>query len=121
MINKFDLDKCFEKILSRIDHRINEASGWIIESINSQYLNISIDRSLIGSSCVKSPVELRSPRKGLINIKSNDQKFFLWRHVRHINSIKIHLEWNTQKDKEFLVKFQRKTAFASMLFVMKIN
>ena len=33
-------------------------------------------------------VELRSPRKGLINIKNKDQKCFLWCHVRHINPSK---------------------------------
>ena len=33
-------------------------------------------------------VELRSPRKGLINIKSTDKKCFLWCHVRHINPLK---------------------------------
>ena len=31
------------------------------------------------------PVELKSPRKGLINIKGKDRKCFLWCHVRHIN------------------------------------
>ena len=31
------------------------------------------------------PVELRSPRKGLINIKNKDKKYFLLCHVRHIN------------------------------------
>ena len=31
------------------------------------------------------PIELKNPRKGLINIKDNDQKCFLWCHVRHIN------------------------------------
>ena len=36
------------------------------------------------------PIELRSPRKGLINIKNNDQKCFLWCHVRHINPVKDH-------------------------------
>ena len=35
-------------------------------------------------------VELKSPRKGLINIKSEDQKCFLWRHVRRINPSKKH-------------------------------
>ena len=30
------------------------------------------------------PVELRSPRKGLINIKNKDKKCFLWCHVRHL-------------------------------------
>ena len=38
------------------------------------------------------PVELKSPRKGLINIKNKDQKCFLWCHVRHINPLKEHPE-----------------------------
>ena len=36
------------------------------------------------------PIELRSPRKGLISIRNNDQKCFLWCHVRHINPSKDH-------------------------------
>ena len=36
------------------------------------------------------PIELRSPRKGLINIKNNDQKYFLWCHVRHIDLVEEH-------------------------------
>ena len=36
------------------------------------------------------PIELSSPRKGLINIKNNDQKCFLWCHVRHINPTQEH-------------------------------
>ena len=38
------------------------------------------------------PVELRSRRKGLINIKNKDQIWFLWCHVAHINSLKKHPE-----------------------------
>ena len=38
------------------------------------------------------PVELKSPRKGLINIKNKDQKCFSWCHVRHINLSKEHLD-----------------------------
>ena len=36
------------------------------------------------------PIELKNPKKGLINIKNNDQKCFLWCHVRHINPLKEH-------------------------------
>ena len=36
------------------------------------------------------PAESRGPRKGLINIRNNDQKCFLWCHVRHINPSKEH-------------------------------
>ena len=36
------------------------------------------------------PIELKHPRKGLINIKNEDQKCFSWCHVRHINPSKEH-------------------------------
>ena len=79
---------------------INEGSDWTVESIESQYINISTYRPLSESSYVKLPVKLRSPKKGLINIKKEDQKCFLWCHVRHVNPVKIHLERITKKDKK---------------------
>ena len=91
MINhKFSLENAFQEILYRIDNWINEGSGWIVELIESQYINVSTYRPLSESSYVKLPAELRSSKKGLINIKHNDQKCFLWCHVRHINPVKIH-------------------------------
>ena len=59
-----------------IDVWINNGSGWNVESIESQYINISTYRPLSGSSYMDLPVELRSPRKGLINIKNKDKKCF---------------------------------------------
>ena len=59
-----------------IDVWINNGSGWTVESIQSQYINISTYRPLSGSSYMGSPNELRSPRKGLINIKNKNQKCF---------------------------------------------
>ena len=101
MINhKFSLDNAFQEILYRIDNWIKEGSGWIVELIESQYINISTYRPLSGSSYVKLPAELRSSKKGLINIKNNDQKCFLWCHVRHINPVKINLERITWEDKK---------------------
>ena len=49
-------------------------------------------------------VELRSPRKGLINIKKKDQKCFLWCHVRHINPLKKHPEKVIKTDKKISEK-----------------
>ena len=51
-----------------IDVWINNGSGWNVESIESQYINISTYRPLSGSSYMDLPVELRSPRKELINV-----------------------------------------------------
>ena len=86
----------------RVDNWINEESGWIVESIESQYIYISTYRPLPGSSYVKLRAKLRSPKKGLINIKNKVQKCFLWCHVRHINGAKIHPERITQKDKKLV-------------------
>ena len=46
------------------------------------------------------PVELKSPRKGLINIKNEDKKCFLLCHVRHINPLNEHLEKNFKNGKD---------------------
>ena len=61
-----------------IDVWINEGSGWNVESVEFQYINISTYRPLCGSCYMDLPVELRSSRKGLINIKNI--KCFLWCH-----------------------------------------
>ena len=49
---------------------------------------------------MKLLAELRGFKKGLINIKNNDQKCFLWCHVRHIYIVKIHPEIVTREDKK---------------------
>ena len=74
--HRYKLNKSFQEILYRIDTWINRGSGWIIESIESQYINILTYRPLIGSSYIDLPIELKHPRKGLINVKNNDQKCF---------------------------------------------
>ena len=45
------------------------------------------------------PTELKSPKKGLTNIKKKNQKCY---HVRHINLAKIHPERIIQNDKGFV-------------------
>ena len=74
--HRFQLESSFQETLYMIDNWINEGSGSIIEFIESQYINISNYRPLSGSSYMNLPIELRSPRKGLINVKSKDKKIF---------------------------------------------
>ena len=100
--HKFKLESSFPEILYLIDNKINEGSGWIVESIESQYIDISTYRPLSRISYVGLPVELKSLKKGLINIKNNGQKCFLWCHVRHINPIKIHPGITTKEDKKLV-------------------
>ena len=72
----YKLNKSFKEILYRIDAWINRGSGSIIESIESQYINISTYRPLVGSSYIDLPIELKHPRKGLINIKTMIKSVF---------------------------------------------
>ena len=100
--HKFRLENSFQEILYIIDAWNNEKSGWIVESIKSQYINVSTYRSLLGSSYINLPIELRNARKGLINIKNKDKKCFLWYHVRHINPSKENSERLRKIDKKIV-------------------
>ena len=71
----------------RLDNWINEGSGWVIERVNDQYLNISQYAPLVGSSFIVLPGELRNPKKGLINLRNKDNTCFMWCHVRHLNPV----------------------------------
>ena len=87
--DKYDLAKSFQEVLYRIDNWINEGSCWKTESIEAQYVNISIYSLLIGNTYIELPDKLKNPMKGMINIKNNDKNFFLWCHIRHLNPLRI--------------------------------
>ena len=74
--HRFRLENSFEEILYMINVWINNGSGWIIELIEFQYINISTYRPLSGSFSIDLPVELRSPRKGLIKLKTKIKNVF---------------------------------------------
>ena len=54
--SQFGLDKSSKETLYRIENWINEGSGWIVESIDFQSINISTFRPLSWSSYIKLPV-----------------------------------------------------------------
>ena len=97
-------DKSFQEILYRIDNWINKGSGWMIESIDGKYVNISAYSPLIGSTYIEFPSGLRNSEKGLINIKNNDNKCFLWFHIRHLNFVEKNPQRITKNDKEMISK-----------------
>ena len=62
---------------------------------------------MFGSAYIKLPDELKKPKKGLINIQDNDNKCFLWCHVRHLNLVKRNLQRITKKDKQIVSKLDQ--------------
>ena len=99
----FRLEKSFEEILYMIDVWINNGSGWIIELIESQYIHISTYRPLPGSSYIDLPAELRSSRKGLINIKKNMKNVF-YGVMLDILIFKINIQKEFKKTTKKLLK-----------------
>ena len=81
---KYHLNKCFNEIIFKLKNWISHGSGWNVDSILNQYLNISSYKPLSGSTYCKLPKELCHPIKGLINIQNNDNKCYLWCHVRYL-------------------------------------
>ena len=74
----------------------------------------------------------------MINIKNNDNKCFLWCHIRHLNPLKTHPERIAKADKnmvndldyegiefsvskKYVKNIENKIIFALMCFVMKMN
>ena len=104
ILNELDIqdfyDKAVEEILNRIARWISKGSGWVIERILNLYFNVVSYVPLKGRSYLPLPEELRNSRKGLINIKNDDNECFRWCHVRHLNTLRHHNERITQKDRE---------------------
>ena len=96
------LERAADEILNKIAIWISEGSGWVIENIISHFLNIVSYVPLRGSSYLPLPEELRNSRKGLINIKNNDNECSRWCHIRHLNPLKNHNERITTRDKELV-------------------
>ena len=63
---------------------------------------MAIYNPLSRSTYIELPNEIKKPKKGLINIKNNDHKCFLWCHVRHLNHLNKNAQRITKKDKKLV-------------------
>ena len=99
---KLSLQASQQQILNKIAVWISEGSGWTIQSIENQYINIVNYNPLKGSSYIKLPQELRNSSKGLINMKNKDNKCFRWCHIRHLNPQDKYPQRIKKTDKTFI-------------------
>ena len=80
-----ELNMSRQEILNVIDKWVSKGSGWVIDRIDSHCINVTTYTPLHGSSYIELPMELKNPKKGLINIKNKDDECFRWCHIRHLN------------------------------------
>ena len=80
-----ELNMSRQDILNMIDKWVSEGSGWVIDRIDSHYINVTTYTPLHGSNYIELPTELKNPKKGLINIKNKDDECLRSCHIRHSN------------------------------------
>ena len=99
-----ELNMSRHELLNVIDKWVSEGSGWVNDRIDSHYLNVTLYKPLNGSSYIELPLELRNPKKGLINIKNQDNECFRWCHIRMVNPMDKHPERVKKEDKSMTEK-----------------
>ena len=93
-----------KQILNMIAQWVSEGSGWTIQSVDNHYLNIVQYEPMKGSSYIELPQELRNSRKGLINMKNEDNECFRWCHNRFLNPQDKEPQRIKKSDKEYIDK-----------------
>ena len=104
-------------MLNLLDIWINEGLGWIIDKIEGLYINISNYEPLLDRSCISLPKAINYSMKGLINLKNNDHKCFMWCHVRLINPTNSHPERINKQDKKIAANLNH----SDIMFLLDIN
>ena len=99
---KPELSMSRQEILNVIDKWVSEGSGWVIDRIDSHYINVILYKPLNGSSYIELPTELRNSKKGLINMKNKDEECFRWCHIRHLNPQIKYPERIKKEDKKMI-------------------
>lgn len=142
VLNNLDVHKSLQlsknHILEQMSKLVSEGSGWTIESVDNHYLNVVRYKPMSGSSYIDIPKELKNGKKGLINMKNNDNECYRWCHIRHLNPQAKNPQRIKRADKayvqnldysgiEFPVtlkqynKIEIKTTYESMCLVMRIT
>ena len=91
-----------QEILNAIDKWVSEGSGWVIDSINNHYINVTTYKLLHGSSNIELPIELQNSAKGLISVKNKGDECFRWCHIRHLNPQKKDPQRFEKEDKRLI-------------------
>ena len=97
-----ELNMSRQEILNVIDKWVSEGSRWVIDQIDSHYINVTLYKPLNGSSYIELPTELRNSKKGLINMKHEDEECFRWCHIRHLNPQIKYPERIKKEDKKMI-------------------
>ena len=83
---------------------MSEGSGWVISNIDEHYINTAVYKPLEGSSYISLPLELRNSKKGLVNLKNDENECFRWCHFHYSNPQEKNPQRIITSDREVLLE-----------------
>ena len=108
VLNNFDVEKSLQlsknHILEQMAKLVSQGSGWTVDLINNHYMNVVKYQPVKGSLYIPLPKELQHNKKGLINMKNNDNECFRWCHIRYLNPQAANPQRIKLVDKQFTNK-----------------
>ena len=97
-----------QEILNTIDIWLSEGSGWTIDKIDSNYINVVVYQPFNGLSYIELQTELKNAAKGLINIKNKDDECFRSCQIRHLNPQEKDPQRIKRDDKQYIEELDYK-------------
>jgi hypothetical protein len=82
----------FQEIINMITNFQKLGSGWVINGIKQFDVNLATYKPLSGKAYFKLPSILQNSKKGIINIKSRDDRCFAWSILAYLHPQKTHRE-----------------------------
>ena len=76
-IEEVDLDEVISMIIEKIEKWVANGSNWVIERIETLYLNVAKYQPLKGGSYIETPKELAS-KKTIVNVRNKDNNCLRW-------------------------------------------
>ena len=76
-----------EQLLNKIQQWISGGSAWLIQSVNSYHINFVKNQPMMSkiNSYFALPTELQHHRKGIVNLKNDDDGCSRWCHMGLLN------------------------------------
>ena len=109
ILSQHDIENAIAKAQSAIETNIDkwtkEGSGWVVDRVETMYVNIAKYQPLTGSSYMELSDTLKS-KKAIINVKNDDQKCLMWsllsaRHPVKKNAQRVNKYFGFAKELNF--------------------
>ena len=71
-------------MINHIEKYQKEGSGWVVDRILEHKIHLNDYRPLEGNMYMELPDKINYPHNGLVNIKNDDDKCFMWCHVAYL-------------------------------------